>query len=66
MFFGKYQISSEERERRRCIVLSATASLELEGSNFSNTPDNVHYESWVNGDLTYEELKHNLGKMRAE
>lgn len=65
MCYGKYQISGEEKERRRRVVANATASLELEGANFSNTPDNVHYEAWINGNLTYDELKLKLDEMHA-
>lgn len=64
MVVGKHQITIAEQNRRRGIVVSATASLELEGADFSNTPDNVHYDAWVNGDLTYEELKVKLKEVR--
>jgi hypothetical protein len=68
MRYGKYQISGEEKERRRRSVAYATGSMELEGADFSNTPDNVHYEAWINGNLTYDELRlkldelHNFGE----
>ena len=68
MRYGKYQISGEEKERRRRSVAYATGSMELEGADYSNSPDNALYEAWVNGDLTYDELmskldeSHNFGE----
>lgn len=64
MLFGKHQITVAEQNRRRNMFLYATASMEMEGANYKNAPDNVHYEAWVNGDLNSEELKVKLRETR--
>lgn len=60
MAIGKHQISVAEQNRRRRSVAYATGSMELEGADYSNSPDNALYDAWVNGDLTYDELMSKL------
>lgn len=62
--YGKYRITEAEHLRRKKNVNYATASMEMEGANYKNAPDNVHYEAWVNGDLNDEELKVKLRETR--
>ncbi len=67
MLYGKYQITADERERRRKGFRYATATMVLEGADYTNSPDNPLYEAWIEGNLTFAELReqvHEISNVR--
>lgn len=54
--YGKYQITETEHERRKKQMESVDGSCGLSGVDFTNSSDNLFYQMWVDGDLTFEEL----------
>ena len=66
MGIGIHQISVAEQDRRRRGVRYATATMVLEGADFTSSPDNAIYEDWINGNITFLELDAKLTEVNID